>query len=68
MKTYLSIDILRFFVALMVIAIHCGIVEININLFNLFTSFVPIFFVISGFFLDKNRMNVIGGEFIYLKV
>lgn len=52
-----SIDILRFVLALCVIAIHCGLQDICNNIYNLFQMAVPCFFVISGYMVDRKSKS-----------
>ena len=53
--TNASIDCCRFFVACFVVLIHSGVSSISSNLYNIFQAGVPLFFVITGFFLDRKK-------------
>lgn len=62
MKSNAPIDVLRFLIAFMVVAIHCGLSDLNVNVYNIFQSAVPLFFVISGYFIENKRaINNRGG-------
>lgn len=61
-KSHALVDIVRLIIAFMVVAIHCGISDVNENVYNIFQSSVPLFFVISGYFIEnKLVINKKGG-------
>ena len=53
MKSNAPIDILRLIISFMVVAIHCGVADVSENVYNMFQSAVPLFFVISGYFIEN---------------
>ena len=57
MKQNVAIDILRFAISLLVIAIHCGLKGENIHLYNIFQCSVPCFFVISAYYIEQKRVT-----------
>lgn len=64
MKEQKTIDIARLLLSLMVIAIHCGISDYSVTVFNIFQDLVPCFFVISGYLIEVKSG---GGIFNFIK-
>lgn len=67
MKEAKAVDISRFFLVLLVIAIHCGLQDWSVSAYNLCQMSVPCFFVISGYFIEHRISGKWGGYLINYK-